>query len=96
MKTTPDLLTNLVPIQEYLGDVELVDVPGVGDDDGRLGVAAPPGVVVDNVVLDGDVIPFVDADSAVWTVVHNVVVDEGVVAGPDGDSPSVQSFLPAR
>ena len=31
-------------------------MPGVGDDDGRLGVAAPPGVVVDDVVLEGHVI----------------------------------------
>ena len=86
----------LVPVQEYLGDVELVDVPGVGDDDGRLCVAAPPSVVVDEVVLYGDVIPLVDANSTVRTVVHNVVVNEGVVAGPDGDSPSVQGILSAR
>ena len=64
-------------------------MPGVGDDDGRLGVAAPPRVVVDDVVLDGDVVALVDADPAVGAVVHSVVVDEGVVAGPDGDSPSV-------
>ena len=51
------MFPHLVPIQEYLGDVELVDVPGVGDDDGRLGVAAPPRVVVNRVVLDGDVVP---------------------------------------
>ena len=31
----------------------------------------------------------VDPDPAVGAVVHSVVVDEGVVAGPDGDSPSV-------
>ena len=37
-------------------------MPGVGDDDGRLGVAAPPRVVVDKVVLYGDVIAFIDGD----------------------------------
>ena len=50
------MFPHLVPVEEYLGDVELVDVPGVGDDDGRLGVAAPPRVVVDGVVLDGHVV----------------------------------------
>ena len=31
---------------------------------------------------------FVDANPTIRTVVHSVVVDVGVVAGPDGDSPS--------
>ena len=47
---------DLVAEEEHLGDVHLVDVAGVGDDDGGLGAAAPPRVGVDQVILDGDVI----------------------------------------
>ena len=45
---------DLVAKQEHLGYVHLVDVASVGDDDGRLGAAAPPRVVVDKVVLGPD------------------------------------------
>ena len=57
------------------------------DDDGRLGAAAPPGVGVDHVVLDGDVVPLVHSDPAVGAVVDLVVVDVDVVSRP-GHNPS--------
>lgn len=59
--------------------LDIVNVRGLGDDHGGLGAASPPGVGVDDVVLDGDVIPLVHADAAVGTVVDVVVMNVDVV-----------------
>ena len=49
---TPSLIAvDLVAEEEHLGDVHLVDVVGVGDDDGGLGAAPPPRVVVHPFVM---------------------------------------------
>ena len=74
--------------QEHLCNVHLVDVSRVGDDDGRLGAAAPPRVVVHHVVLQRHVVPPVDTDAAEGAVVRRDVVDVDVAAAPDGDGPA--------
>ena len=57
----------------------VVNVGGLGYDHSGLGTAAPPGVGVDDVVLDGDVVTLVHSDAAVGAVVDVVVVDVDVV-----------------
>ena len=68
-----------VPLQEDLGSFILVNVSGLGNDDGRLSTAAPPGVGVDLVVLYSDVVSLVHPDPAVGTVVDLVMVYPDVV-----------------
>ena len=68
-----------VSLEEDLGSLVLVNVSGLGNDDGGLGAAAPPGVGVDLVVLYGDVVPLVHPDPAVRTVVDLVLVYPDVV-----------------
>ena len=46
-----------------------------------------PGVGVNLVVLNGDVVPLVDPDPTLRTVVDLVVVDPDVVPGPGHDAP---------
>ena len=60
--------------------LKVVNVRSLGDDHSGLGAASPPGIGVDDVVLDGEVIPLVHADAAVGTVVDVVVMDVDVVS----------------
>ena len=57
----------------------VVNVGGLGYDHSRLGTAAPPSVGVDDVILDGNVVPMIHSDAAVGAVVDVVVVDVDVV-----------------
>jgi len=75
-----------VAAEDHLEDLLVVRAAAVGDDDGALGVGRPPGVVVDVVVLDGDVVSLVGPDGRVGAVVHDVVGDAHVGAADQEDA----------
>ena len=78
---TPSLIAvDLVAEEEHLGDVHLVDVAGVGDDDGGLGAAPPPRVVVHPFVMGVEYHIFVGYGlGALYTVIHLLVVEVSCV-----------------
>ena len=65
---------------------------GLCNDNSRLRAAAPPGVGVDSVILDGDVVPLVNSDPAVGAIADLVVVDVDVVTRP-GHDPTANKLL---
>lgn len=65
---------------------------GLCNDNSRLSAAAPPGVGVDSVILDGDVVPLVNTDAAVGAIADLVVVDVDVVTRP-GHDPTANKLL---
>ena len=80
------VVVDTVGQQEDLGPGVMVDICRLGDHHGGLSAAAPPGVGVDVIVLDSDVVTLVHPDPTVRAVVHLVVVDPDVVPGPGHNS----------
>ena len=81
-----DIAKDFVALYHHLDDVVRVGVQPLGQHNRTLGVARPPGVIIDAVVLDGHVVAVLGADGRVGAMVHDIVGDADVVAAPHDDA----------
>ena len=79
-----------VALEKYFGNIQVINVGGLSDDNSGLSTAAPPGVGVNLVVLDGNVVSLVHPNTRVRAMMNFAMMNVDVVARPGHNTTTLE------